>query len=152
MGPPSVVVPGILGQDRPQVSFAEDQHPAGHLRPGGAHAPFRLSVRARASRRDLHRLDAGAGQDRVERCGALPGLVADQEPEARGPRTEGPSGGCGSASTGSVFVGRLDWGRWRAVHDRRGEVARPRCSAYAATPASSVYGPRIRCNRGGISE
>jgi hypothetical protein len=53
---------------------------------------------------------------------------------------------------GSVLVGRLDRGRWRAGHDRCRESVSPRCSAYAATPASSVYGPRIRCSRGGISE
>jgi hypothetical protein len=35
MRSPSVVVRFVLGQDRPQVSFAEDQHPVGHLRPGG---------------------------------------------------------------------------------------------------------------------
>jgi hypothetical protein len=35
MGPPSVVVPGILGHDQPQMPLAEDQHPAGDLGPGG---------------------------------------------------------------------------------------------------------------------
>ena len=35
MGPSSVVVPGILGQDRPQVPFAEDQHPVGDFGPDG---------------------------------------------------------------------------------------------------------------------
>jgi hypothetical protein len=39
------------------VSFAEDRHP------GGEHEPFRIIIRARNSRRDLHSLDAGAGQD-----------------------------------------------------------------------------------------
>src|SRR5690349_25036404 len=38
--------------------------------------------------RDLHRLDTGAGQGRVEGCGELPGAVADQEPEVRGAVTE----------------------------------------------------------------
>src|ERR1035438_1776090 len=33
MGSPSVVVPGILGQDQPQGPFAEDQHPVGDLGP-----------------------------------------------------------------------------------------------------------------------
>jgi hypothetical protein len=37
---------------------------------------------------DLHGLDAGAGQDRVERGGELPGPVADEEPEAGGAVTE----------------------------------------------------------------
>jgi hypothetical protein len=46
-----------------------------------------LSAQAFA-RGHLHRLDAGAGQDRVEGRGELPGPVADQELEARGPVTE----------------------------------------------------------------
>jgi hypothetical protein len=33
MGAPSVVVGLVLGQDQPQVSFAEDQHPVGDLGP-----------------------------------------------------------------------------------------------------------------------
>jgi len=70
------------------MSLPEDQHPVGQLGPGGEHKPFRISIRARAPGRDLHRLDTGAGQDRVERCGELPGPVADQEPEARSPVTE----------------------------------------------------------------
>ena len=43
---------------------------------------------ARAGGRDLHGFDAGAGQGRIERRGELPGPVADQEPECRGPLTE----------------------------------------------------------------
>jgi len=78
----------ILGQDQPQVSFAEDQHPVGGLGPGGEHEPLRISVRPRASGRDLHRLDTGAGQGRVERIGELPGAVADQESELRRAVTE----------------------------------------------------------------
>ena len=85
VGPSSVVVPGVLGQDRPQVPFAEDQHPVGDLGPGGEHEPFGVGVRARAPGRDLHHLDTGAGQDRVEGRGELPGPVADQEPEAAAP-------------------------------------------------------------------
>ena len=33
MGSPSVVMALVLSQDRPQVPFAEDQHPVGDLRP-----------------------------------------------------------------------------------------------------------------------
>ena len=51
---------------------------------GGEHEPFRVGVRAGASGRDLHGLDTGAGQDRVEGAGELPGTVADQEPEVGG--------------------------------------------------------------------
>ena len=40
--------------------------------------------RSRTSRRDLHGLYAGTGQDGVERIGELPGAVADQEPEGCG--------------------------------------------------------------------
>jgi hypothetical protein len=70
--------------DAAQVALAEDQHPVGHLGPDGAHEPLRVGVRARAAQRDLHDLDAGAGQDRVEGAGVLPGAVADEEPEACG--------------------------------------------------------------------
>ena len=70
------------------MSFAEDQHPVGDLGPGGEHEPFCLSVRARTSRRDLHGLDAGVGQGRIERRSELPSPVTDQEPEARGAVTE----------------------------------------------------------------
>ena len=88
MGASSVVVGLVLGHHDAQVSFAEDQHPVGHLRPGGEHKPFGISVRLRAPGRDLHRLDTGTGQHRVERFGELPGPVADQEPEVRGAITE----------------------------------------------------------------
>jgi hypothetical protein len=84
MGSSSVVMIRVLGQHHPQVPFAEDQHPVGDLGPGGEHEPFGIGVRPRAPGRDLHRLDARAGQDRVEGRGELPGPVADQEPEARG--------------------------------------------------------------------
>jgi hypothetical protein len=70
------------------VWFTEYQHPVGHLGPGGEHEPLRKSVRARTPGWDRHRLDTGAGQGRVERCGELPGPVADQEPDVRGPITE----------------------------------------------------------------
>jgi hypothetical protein len=66
------------------MPLAEDQHPVGDLGPGGAHEPFRISIRARAPGRDRPSLAARADQNRVERCGELPGPVAGQEPEARG--------------------------------------------------------------------
>ena len=40
-----VVVPGIPGEDRPQVPFTEDRHPVGDLGPGGEHEPFGIGVR-----------------------------------------------------------------------------------------------------------
>jgi hypothetical protein len=55
----------VPGQDCPQVSFSEDQHPVGGLGAGGEHEPFRVGVRPGASGRNLHGLDAGVGQDRV---------------------------------------------------------------------------------------
>ena len=88
MGAPSVVVGLILGQDQQQMPLAEDQHPVGNLGPGGEHEPFRMSVRARAARRDPYGLDPGIGQDCVKRYGELPGPVADKEPEARGAITQ----------------------------------------------------------------
>jgi predicted ATPase len=51
MRAPSVVVALVLGQDRPQMPFAEDQHPVGDLRPDGEHEPFRITV---APHRQLH--------------------------------------------------------------------------------------------------
>jgi len=62
VGSSSVVVPGVLGQDAAQAAFAEDQDPVGELGPGGAHEPFRMSIRARAPGRGLDSLDARAGQ------------------------------------------------------------------------------------------
>ena len=78
----------ILGQDGPQVPRAEDEHPVGDLGPGCEHEPFRVSVRARAAWRDLHRLDTGIGQDCVKRRGELPGAVPYQEPEVGGAITQ----------------------------------------------------------------
>ena len=66
MRAPPVVMALVLGQDRPQVPFVEDEHLVGDLGTGGEHEPFRVSVRARAARRDLHGLDAGVGQDWIE--------------------------------------------------------------------------------------
>ena len=43
MGSTSVVMARVLGQDRPQMPFAEDQHPVGDLGPGGEHEPFRIA-------------------------------------------------------------------------------------------------------------
>jgi hypothetical protein len=66
VGAPSVVVGLVPGEDRPEVSFAGDQHAVGDLGPGGEHEPFGIGVRAGTAGRDLQCLDAGAGQGRVE--------------------------------------------------------------------------------------
>jgi hypothetical protein len=41
MGPPPVVMGGVLGQDGPQMPLAEDQHLVCDLGPDGEHEPFR---------------------------------------------------------------------------------------------------------------
>jgi hypothetical protein len=74
----------VIGQDGPQVPRADDQHPVGDFGPDGAHEPLCKGIRPWTSRRDLHHFDADVCQDRVERCGELPGAVADQEPEVGG--------------------------------------------------------------------
>jgi len=51
MGPPPVVVSLVLGQNRPQVPFAE--------------ISIRISVRARTPGRDFRDLDTGTGQHRA---------------------------------------------------------------------------------------
>jgi hypothetical protein len=50
----------------------------------GQDEAFGEAVRSRTSRRDLHSVGAGPGQDRVERGGELAGPVADEEPEGGG--------------------------------------------------------------------
>jgi len=70
------------------MPLADDQHPVSDFGPGGEHEPFRVSVRARAPGRDLRGLDTGISQDCVERCGELPGPVADQEPKLCGAITQ----------------------------------------------------------------
>jgi hypothetical protein len=69
MWPPAVVVSAVLGEDGPQVAFAEDEDAVGEFGSGGQDEAFGEAVRSRASRWDLHGVDAGAGQDGVERCG-----------------------------------------------------------------------------------
>ena len=51
MGAASVVVALVLGQDRPQMPLADDQHPVSDLCPGGEHESFRIGV---GSHRRLH--------------------------------------------------------------------------------------------------
>jgi len=87
VGPPLAVMGRVLGQDGLQMPPAEDQHPVGDLGPCCEYEPFRISVRARAPRRDLHDLDTSSGEYCVEGRRELPGPVADQEPEACALRT-----------------------------------------------------------------
>jgi hypothetical protein len=85
----SVEVPVVLGENRLQVPFAEDQYPVGNPDPGGEDEPFGLRVRE----------DCGAGRIFAAVMSVLaraasresvncPARVADQEPEVRGPITE----------------------------------------------------------------
>jgi hypothetical protein len=88
MGAPSVVVGLVLGQDRPQMPQAEDQHPVGDLHPCSEHEPFRISIRAGALGRDLHFFDTSVGQDCIKRRGELTGPITDDEPEVRSAITQ----------------------------------------------------------------
>src|SRR5262245_35502299 len=76
-----VVVGAVLGEDDPQVPFAEDQDAIGELGSDGQDESFGEVVRPRTSRRDLHGVDPRAGRDGIECGGELTGAVADQEPE-----------------------------------------------------------------------
>jgi hypothetical protein len=116
------------------VPLAEDQHPVGDLGPGGENEPLRKGVRPRAAGRDLHGLDAGCGEDRVEGIGELPGPVADQEPEVGGAVAEvhyevaGLLGGPPAVGMGGdpedVYVTALDLDHKQAVEalQRQGAV------------------------------
>ena len=84
MGELSVVMGLVLGQDRPQMTLAEDQHPVGDLGPGCEHEPFRVGIRSRTPGRDSHGLDTCGSQEHIEGRGELPGPVADQESELCG--------------------------------------------------------------------
>jgi len=87
MRAPAVVMGRVPGQDGSQVPLAEDQHPIGELGPDGEHEPSGITVRSRDPRRDLHGLDPGISQHRVEGCGELPGPVwiRNRKPTARSP-------------------------------------------------------------------
>src|SRR4029453_7289954 len=82
--PAAVVVGAVLGEDGPQVAFAEDQDAVSELGSNGQDEAFGEAVRSRTARWDLHGVDAGVGEDGVERGGELAGAVADEEPEEDG--------------------------------------------------------------------
>jgi hypothetical protein len=73
MRPPAVVVGAVLGEDGPQVPFAEDQDAVGEFGSGGSDEAFGEAVRSRASGWDLDGVDAGVGEDGVEGGGELAG-------------------------------------------------------------------------------
>src|SRR6266545_1890791 len=77
----AVVVVGVLGQHRPQLPTAKDQHPVQDLPPNRADPPLRVGVGPRRPYRRAQHLDPLGGEDRVERGGELRIPVPDQEPE-----------------------------------------------------------------------
>jgi hypothetical protein len=86
MWPPTVVVGvgAVFGKDTPQLPLAEDQDAVGEFGSGRKYESFGEAVRSRASRWDLHGVDARTGQGSVERRGELTGPVADEEAECGG--------------------------------------------------------------------
>jgi hypothetical protein len=77
-------VGAVFGKDTPQVPLAEDQDAVGEFGSGREYDSFGEAVRSRASRWDLHGVDARTGQGSVERRGELAGPVADEEAECGG--------------------------------------------------------------------
>ena len=68
MWPPAVVMGACaMGKDGPQVALAEDQDTVGEFGFGCADVAFGKAVCSGTLRWDLHGVDAGGGQDRVER-------------------------------------------------------------------------------------
>jgi hypothetical protein len=76
--PLGVVVLDVLGQDRRQMTSAEDQHAIRYFGSDGAHEPLGVAICLRAPRWNSHNLDSGVGQDGVERGGELAGAVTNQ--------------------------------------------------------------------------
>src|SRR3979411_31795 len=81
MWPLTVVVGAVFGKDTSQVPLAEDQDAVGEFGSGREYESFGEAVRSRASRWDLHGVDACTGQGSVERR-ELTGPVADEESDA----------------------------------------------------------------------
>ena len=125
--PSGVVVGAELGEDGLKVPFSEDQVAVGELGPGGPDEAFGEAVRSRTARRDLHGVDAGAGEDGVEggRLGNLHDLYTvgpsgltlthlpdrscstptPPSPPAEQPRQPGRPGTHGSPGTGRASCG-----------------------------------------------
>jgi hypothetical protein len=88
----------ILGEQRAEVSLAEDQHAIGEFGSDGQDEALGEAVRPRATRRDLDHLDTRIRQHRVKRPGELTGAIADQEQRPMTGLASGP--GRGSARRG----------------------------------------------------
>jgi hypothetical protein len=81
--PVPVIVPRVLSQHYPQVSFVVDQQPAGALGPCGPYPTFGITIRPGRPRRGLHDLDALAGEHVIERGGELGVPVATNSTYSR---------------------------------------------------------------------
>jgi hypothetical protein len=81
LGTVLVVMPGVLGEDDPQVAFPEDQHSVGAFAAGGAHPAFGDRVRPWRLRRCLDDLDVGRGEHVVEPDAEFGVAVAGEEPQ-----------------------------------------------------------------------
>jgi len=80
--PVLAVVGGVFIQDSAQVVLPEDERAVGHFGTDGANPAFGVGVRAWAAWRDLHHLDPGATEYRVEGTGELPGPIPDEKTES----------------------------------------------------------------------
>jgi hypothetical protein len=76
MWPRAVVVGAVLGEDGPQVPFADDQDAVGEFGSGGQYEAFGEAVCFRTARWDLHGVDPVLIGRRLPRC-------APSAPEAR---------------------------------------------------------------------
>ena len=69
MRPLLVVVRRVLGEDRSELPFVEDQQPVQALAANGADPPLGVGVRPRSSWWAAQYLDSGAGEDGAEAVG-----------------------------------------------------------------------------------
>ena len=83
-----VVVVNVVGQDPFEVSSVPYQDPIQAFGADGAYPAFGVGVRLRRPRWGPERLDAGRGENCIERRGELAVAIADQEPELGGALVE----------------------------------------------------------------
>ncbi|MFE9750742.1 hypothetical protein ACFYOT_38040 [Saccharothrix saharensis] len=84
--------------------FVDDEQSVGDFASDDADEPFDVGVGSRAGWWDLHDLNAGGGEDRVERGGELAGPVLDRNRKSS--ISQGSSPGCGPAGCSK---GRRGW-------------------------------------------
>ena len=127
------------------MALAEDQDAVGEFGPGGEDEAFGEAVRAWAAWRDLHSVDACAGQDGVERISELASAVADEEPEGGGAVVEvhqQVAGLLGGPGAGRV-AGRPEYVHV-AVADFEGEEDVDPFQGDGAVDVEEVYGQHGR--------